>query len=259
MLVEVREKIATITINRPEVMNSITDPVHIGLLELFHLVNSDDDVFAIVLTGAGDRGFCAGADVKDMAGRADKGRIRPMGHSLKGGKWLIHRFLDLEKPIVAAINGDAVGLGATLALMCDVTVMSDAARIGDNHVRMGLVAGDGGTLIWPFMIGMNRAKELLLTGRLITAPEAKELGLVNYVVPKAECKAKAWEIAKQIADNAPLAVRWTKAALNQAIWQQTINTHHFALATECMTIATEDTKEALYAFREKRKPVFKGK
>lgn len=257
--VHLEDSVAVLTINRAERLNAIGGNMHEAIEEFLQLVNRDERVRAIVITGAGDRAFCAGADVKDMASRADSGDVRPLGSILKNAKWLIHNFLNVEAPIVAAINGDAVGLGATLALMCDVTIMADTARIGDTHARVGLVAGDGGALIWPFLIGMNRAKELLMTGRLVPAAEAERIGLVNRVVPRAKLRDEAMAMARELAAGAPLAVRWTKAALNQHIWQQVVNTHHFALGVESLTMASDDIKEGAKAFAEKRPPQWKGR
>ena len=256
--VQVAEHIATVTINRPERMNSITPAVHSGLEDLLQAFNHDDDVRAIIITGEGQRAFCAGADVKQMAERAKQGEVRPRRGSVKTGKWIIHHFLNLEAPIIAAINGDAVGLGATIALMCDITVMAETARIGDTHVKVGLVAGDGGPLMWPYLIGMNRAKELLMTGRLINGTEAKEMGMVNYAVPREQVMEKARALAEELVAGPPLAIRWTKASLNQHLWQQVVNTHHFSLAVEAITMGSEDNKEAAQAFAEKRTATFKG-
>jgi len=258
--VQVQDKIAVITINRPERMNSITTELHSALEDVFVMLNQDDRVRCAILTGAGSRAFCAGADVKNMASRNENpNEAKPLGNILRNAKWLIHNFLNLEVPIIGAINGDAVGLGSTLAVMCDVTVMSETARIGDTHVKIGLVAGDGGALMWPFLIGMNRAKELLLTGRLIKGTEAERIGLVNYAVPQDQVMPRAMELATELANGAPMAVRWTKAALNQHIWREVVNTHHFSLGVESLTAASEDTKEAAKAFVEKRTPTFKNR
>ncbi len=251
--------VAVLTINRPDRMNAIGGMMHEGIEEALVLFNRDERVRAIVITGAGERAFCAGADVKDMASRADSGEVRSLGHILRNAKWLIQNFLNVEAPIVAAINGDAVGLGATIALMCDITIMADTARIGDTHVKVGLVAGDGGALMWPYLIGMNRAKELLMTGRLVKADEAARIGLVNRVVPKAKLMEESMAMARELAGGAPLAVRWTKMSLNQHIWQQVINTHHFALGVESLSMASEDLKEGARAFAEKRPPQWKGR
>lgn len=260
-LVEVKDKIALVTINRPERRNALASGMHEALEDLLNTFNYDEDVNAIVITGAGDKAFCAGADVKEMAERTASGTTaaRPLGSILKGAKWLLHHFLNLEQPIVAAINGDAIGLGASIALMCDITIMADTARIGDTHVKIGLVAGDGGALMWPFLIGMSRAKELLMTGRLIGGAECDRIGLVTRTVPQAECLSEAMKVARELADGAPLAVRWTKATLNQHVWQQMINAGHFGVAVESLTMASEDAREGPAAFAQKRAPNFKGR
>ena len=134
--------------------------------------------------------------------------------------------------------------------------MSDQALIADTHVNVGLVAGDGGTLIWPFLVGINRAKELLMTGRKIDAEEAIRIGLVNHVVPQAEVEAKAIGIARELAEGAPMAIRWTKASLNQLLWQHGSNVLHFSLASEGISMAAEDHAEGAKAFAEKRPAKF---
>ena len=256
LLLEIKDLVATVTINRPERMNAATGEVRAGIEELLRTFNFDPQVRAVLLQGAGDRAFCAGADMKNMAARTTP---RPRGHTLREPKWLLHQFLNCESPLVACVNGDAVGLGATIALMCDIVVMADTARIGDNHVQIGLVAGDGGALIWPLLIGMSKAKDFLLTGRLLSAAEAKESGLVTRVVPKGKVREEAQAIALQLASGAPLAIKWTKAALNQQIWRQMVDVQHFALAAESLTLETEDNKEAAKAFVEKRPPKFEGR
>jgi enoyl-CoA hydratase len=256
LIVDIEHKVAKITINRPERMNSIIPAVHHGLEELFLILSQDTEVNAIVLTGAGDRAFCAGADVKEMASRPDRGEVRHPGYLLTAPKRLIHNFLNIEQPVIAAINGHAIGLGATLALMSDITIMSDKALIADTHVNVGLVAGDGGTLIWPLLVGINRAKELLMTGRKLDAEEAKRIGLVNHVVPQDQVLDEALRIARELADGAPMAVRWTKASLNQILWQQISSVFHFSLATEAISMGSHDHIEGAKAFSEKRSPRF---
>lgn len=258
ILVDVRDGVALVTLNRPDRMNSVTDALHTGLEDVLATLNRDADARAVVITGAGDKAFCAGADLKDMAARAEEGDIWPPGFAMRAGKWLVQNFLNLEAPIIGAINGHAAGLGCTIALMCDITIMADNARIGDSHVQVGLVAGDGGPLILPFLIGMNRAKEMLLTGRMLAAAEAGEIGLVNRVVPQAQVLPQALALAKELAQGAPLAIKWTKAALNQRIWQEMAASHHFSLAVESLTMNSGDNKEAARAFAAKRKPVFRG-
>jgi enoyl-CoA hydratase len=261
LLLEVSDNIATITINRPERMNSVAGNIHYGIEELLQAFNYDPEVRAVVIQGAGDRAFCAGADLQAMSeggSRQTDSRILEAGGQ-PGAVRLLQHYLALSAPSVACINGDAVGLGASFALMCDVTVMADTARIGDTHVRAGLVAGDGGALMWPMLMGMNKAKWYLMTGELMNAQQALDVGLVNWVVPKAEVREQARARAKQLAEGAPLAVRWTKAALNQQIWRQMIDVQQYAFATESITLHSEDNIEAAKAFMEKRPPKFAGR
>lgn len=258
LLVQVQDNIATMTIDRPERMNATTPELHVALEDVLVALNHDERVRCAILTGTGNRAFSAGGDVKNAAKLADSNQRKPLGGIIRNGKWLIQHFLNCEVPIIGALNGDAVGFGATLALMCDITIMSEMARIGDTHVKMGLVAGDGGALMWPYLIGMNRAKELLMTGRLVKAQDAERYGLVNFVVPSDQVMPKAMELARELAAGAPMAVKWTKQSLNQHIWQEMVNTHHFSTAVESLTSITEDKKEAARAFVQKRTPVFKN-
>ena len=202
MPVTVEDHIMTIKFNRPDRRNAIGPGMHEALEEILTTVNNDEDIRVIVITGEGDKAFCAGADVRGLQATKASG-TRPPGNTLRGAKWLIHHFLNVEVPMVAAINGDAVGLGATLALMCDITIMADTARIGDTHVKVGIVAGDGGPLMWPFLIGMNRAKEALMTGRLLHADECERIGLVNKVTPQQDCLPEAMRLARELAAGAP--------------------------------------------------------
>ena len=164
--VDVADRVATITINRPDSLNAVNNAVHHELEQIWIDVRADQDVNAIILTGAG-RAFCAGGDVKGMAagtltastGKKGKGRGRgPIAAS--NGRRLVDNMLDVEQPIIGAINGDAIGLGATLALLCDITVVSEKARFADTHVKVGIVAGDGGAVIWPLLIGPHRAQRI---------------------------------------------------------------------------------------------------
>jgi enoyl-CoA hydratase/carnithine racemase len=169
----------------------------------------------------------------------------------------VTRQLELDKPIIAAINGDAIGLAATHALLSDITVMAEDARIGDTHVsRVGLVAGDGGTVIWPLLVGINKAKEFLMRGTLLSGKEAERIGLVNYVVPRAEVLTKAREIALELANGPTWAIRWTKLSINQILKERVNMMLEASMALEQVTFATADHKEATLSFKEKRKPKF---
>jgi enoyl-CoA hydratase len=165
----------------------------------------------------------------------------------------------VQIPIVAAINGPAVGLGASLALLCDVIYMADTATIADPHVRVGIIAGDGGAAIWPLAVGPARAKQYLLTGDPVPAAEAERIGLVNRVVPGADLQDEALAFATRLADAAPLAVQYTKQAVNKLVKDALNVAFDTSTALEIVTFQSEDHREALAALREKRKPDFEGR
>ena len=254
----VKDKIAVATFNNPEKRNATGEGLHEALEEFLHEVNYDNDVNVIVITGAGTA-FCAGGDVKSMGAMASGQTFRDPGDIFRGAKFLVQRFINCEVPIIAAINGPAIGLGATIALLCDVTFMADTARIGDNHVRVGIVAGDGGAVIWPALVGPHRAKELLMSGRLINGIEAEKIGLVNHVVPVDKVMDEAMAYARELASGARFAIRWTKMAVNKHIWNNLNTAMDFSLAAEALTMQTQDHREATTAFIEKREPKFTGR
>jgi len=260
--VAVADRIATITINRPDRLNAVHNALHHELEQIWLDVRADQDVNAIILTGAG-RAFCAGGDVKGMAegtlsGAAPKkGKGRGRGPiAASNGRRVIENMLDVEQPIIGAINGDAIGLGATLALLCDITVASEKARFADTHVKVGIVAGDGGAVIWPLLIGPHRAKEFLMRGNFISGAEAGRIGMVNYAVGPDDVMSKARELARELADGPTWAIRWSKLAVNKWLKQQANLILDASLAYEMMTFNTKDHQEAVKAFVEKRKPNF---
>jgi enoyl-CoA hydratase len=207
-----------------------------------------------VLTGAG-RAFCAGGDIKGMDSRVREGVQRI---PLRGAKHLIQNMLEVEQPIIGAMNGDAVGLGATLALFCDMIIADERARFGDTHIKVGLVAGDGGAIVWPLLVGVARAKEFLLTGDLITATEAERIGLVNRVVPAGQAYPEGLALAKRLAAGPTRAIRWTKLVLNKRLKDEVNLVLDASLAVETLSMATDDHREAARAFVEKRPPRFTG-
>jgi enoyl-CoA hydratase/carnithine racemase len=251
--IEIADRVAIVTLDRPDKRNAIDYRLHEGLESALPELGVDPDVGAIVLTGAGSA-FCAGGD---LVGSRPPDREGPL-HTFRNRdlNWAIAR---CEAPLIAAVNGTAAGLGATLALMCDVIFMADTAKIGDTHPAVALVAGDGGQAIWPLLVGPHRAKEYLMAGELISAAEAERIGLVNHVVPAAEVMPRALAYARKLADGAQCAIRWTKLAVNKLILQQLNLTLEVGLATELMSVKTEDAQEAFAAFREKRKPMFRGR
>jgi len=177
----------------------------------------------------------------------------------RSARKIVQNILDCELPIVCAINGDCIGLAATVALFCDITVCAEDARIADPHVKIGLVAGDGGAVIWPMLVGPNRAKEFLMRGNLIKGRDAERMGLVNYALPQDEVLAKAKELAQELADGPTWAIRWTKLAVNKAIKDKVNLIMDASFALEMATFQTEDHREAVRAFAEKRRPKFTGR
>lgn len=250
--VEIEDKVALVTMDRPAQRNAVDMHLHEGLEKIFRDLSYDNDVGAIVLTGEG-KAFCAGGDLKGFYPEDHTFRNSMRSRALN---WSI---LHCETPIIAAVNGTAAGLGATIALMCDVIYMADTAKIGDTHVAVGLTAGDGGQVIWPLLVGPHRAKEYLMAGEMIPAAEADRIGLVNHVVPADELLDHARAYATKLAHGAQSAIRWAKMAINKMVEQQQVLSLDFGLATEFMcSEGTEDCKEAMQAFSEKRAPNFKG-
>jgi enoyl-CoA hydratase len=236
-------------------LNTVDGLLHEDLTRLFRELKREDRARAVLFTGRG-RAFSAGGDFRWFPTLDD---LTKLDHLRRDAKQMIWDLLDVELPIVAALNGAAIGLGASLALLCDVIFMADTATIADPHVRVGIVAGDGGTAIWPLVLGPARAKQFLLTGDPVTAAEALAMGLVNRVVPADALDAEALAFAARLAEGAPLAVRYTKQAVNKLVKDALNTAFDTATALEIVTFHSEDHREALAALREKRKPKFKGR
>ncbi len=252
LLVEIRASgVGIVTMNRPEILNAISWPMHSALEEAFVDLDNDPAVKAIVLTGAG-RGFCSGGDQNALD--EDVGTISPT----RSGRHLIRNMLELEAPLIAAVNGVAVGLGATLALYCDVVFAQPSARFADTHVTAGVVAGDGGAVIWPLLLGPVRAKHYLMTGDFISAEEAAAAGMINKVVPEGTVVQHAIQYAEMLAGGPRDAIIWTKYAVNKLIKEQVHLNLDTAAAHEMLTFRSPERKEAVAAFREKRKRFAEG-
>jgi enoyl-CoA hydratase len=245
-----------VTIDNPASdYNVVDEQLHADLTALFSALRREDDARAVLLTGS-KKAFSAGGDFAwfptlDTPERLDALR--------RDARQLIHDLLDVEIPIVAAVNGPAVGLGASIALLCDIVVMGESATVADPHVRVGIVAGDGGTVAWPLAVGPARAKQYLLTGDPVPAVEAERIGLVNAVVPDAQLDAEGMRWAERLAAGAPMAVRYTKLAVNKLVKDALNTTFDAAGGLELLTFLSEDHREALAAIREKRPPAFEGR
>jgi enoyl-CoA hydratase len=256
--VEREDDILILTLNRPERLNAVNGQMHTELAHIFLDVDRDQDANVVVITGAG-RGFCAGGDVSGMTSESGSNLI-PQGVRVRGeAHQLVEGLLAIEKPVIAMVNGPAVGLGATIALLCDVIVAAEDARFGDTHVNVGLVAGDGGAVIWPLLVGVARAKEYLMTGKLLSGTQAAAIGLVNHAVPREELRPTAMALARQLGDQMPYAVRATKVAVNRLLRRQVLELMDACLAWEDLSMKMADHREAATAFLEKRRPRFTGR
>jgi enoyl-CoA hydratase/carnithine racemase len=257
VLYEAEGAVAIISFNRPKQQNAFSAEM-IGLLHrFFDEARQDDAVKGIILTGKGDA-FCAGGDVQAMA----EGKLRAW--NMKKFLWEgVHRVIllieDLDKPIIAAVNGAATGAGMGLALMSDLRICSARARFAESFIKLGLVAGDGDAYFLPRIVGMGKAMELLLTGDLITAEQALEFGIVNKLVPHEQLMTASLALMEKIISNPPLAVRMMKRAVYQG-QTGTLRSHLDYISSQLALLTeTEDHLEAARAFMEKRKPVFKVK
>jgi len=245
--------IATVTLNRPEKKNAVGMQMHAELALIFREIDRDPAIRVAVLTGAGTA-FSAGGDLEWMQEMIDDASI--FERTIREAKEIVLSMLDCEKPLIARVNGHAMGLGATLALFCDVIFATTKARIGDPHVGVGLVAADGGAIIWPQLIGYARAKEFLMTGDALTAADAARIGLINHAVDPELLDQTVDAFVLRLACGAQQAIRWTKASINLGLKQLAVSILDSALAYEAVTNLSADHQEAVAAFRESRAPVF---
>ncbi len=246
---ERKGKVLTVMLDGVGPFNGVNEQMHIELGRVFHDLNNDLDSDVIVLTGK-DQAFCAGADMRFFEEMVED--PRKFRGILPDARRIINGILELEKPMVCRMNGAAAGFGASIALLSDIIVADERAKIGDPHVKAGLVAGDGGAIIWPQLIGYAKAKEFLLTGRLLSASDAADMGLINYAVPASELDAKVDELVQELLASPRWAVRYTKTAINIPLRELATNITDVAVAYEMYTNLLDDRKEAVAAFQEKR-------
>lgn len=249
--------ILRVTFDRPERRNAVNPEMHDEIAPLFRRIAADREVRAVVVTGAGEKAFCVGADFSGMQENLDgAGYEDGFPELMHGSVAVVQSQLAVPQPMIAVINGDALGLGATIALFCDITLMVDGARIGDPHVHAGLVAGDGGTVLWPLLMGLNRGKEFLMTGDVMTAEEAVRYGLVNHVYPREELLPAAEKLAARIAAGPAIAIQFNKRLANADLVDRVNRVLDASLAMEALTFGTADHREAVRAFLDKRAPNF---
>lgn len=249
LLIEQDGPVVTLTLNNPDMMNAFLDDMHEALREVWWHLSEDDSVRAVVITGAG-RAFSAGGDIPGFIKSYENSEHRRK--SLRGAKRLMEAQAEFPKPVVAAVNGAAVGLGCNVALCSDIVFMAESAFIADTHVSIGLVCGDGGAVFWPLLMGLLKCKEYLLTGDRIPAAKALELGLCNRVVPDAELLEQAKAMAVRLAAQPPQAIQETKRALNLHLQEMILRAAPFALSAEGESFTTEDIKKTIDGFKKKQ-------
>jgi enoyl-CoA hydratase len=252
---EVIEKIGIITINRPKALNAFNNDVLDEFNNLLGEIEKDNSVEVVIITGEGERAFCAGADLAGIKNSTKE----EFAQFIENGQMLMRKIETMNKTFIAAINGFALGGGLELALACDIRVASENAKLGTPEVGVGLIPGWGATQRLPKVIGLGRAKELILTGVHIKANAAEKLGLVNKVVTPEELINSAKEIAQKIAGNAPVAVKLAKSTINVAFDMSIDEGYKHELEAEKKCFETEDLQEGIQALFDKRKPNFSGK
>lgn len=248
------DNILTLTMDQPP-MNAAGFELHDELSRIFYDV-ALDDADVVILTGAG-RAFSAGGDLEEMLANTE--RPARMAEMMTRAPHIVHSMLALDVPVIARINGHAMGLGATLALLCDVAIMVDTARIADPHVNMAISPGDGGAFLWPLMIGYARARHHLLTGEALTASDAAAIGLIHKAVPAEDLDAAVADYAGRLSKGATLAIKAAKRSLNLALRGQAQLLADAHAGIETLTLMSSDHREAILAFRDKRPPVFEGR
>ncbi len=251
LLIEIKDGIALLTINRPEVYNATDFKLHNELSRIWLDLGKDDNVRVAVITGAGTA-FSAGGDF-DLIEQSI-GNAKIIAGTMEEARDIVHNMINLDKPVISAINGVAVGAGLAVALLADISIASEKARFTDGHVRLGVAAGDHAALIWPMLIGMAKAKYYLLTCEFMDGKEAERLGLVSLVVPHEELMDKAMDVARRLASGSQQALHFTKRSLNQWLRQAEHTAFDYSLALEMLGFFGEDVREGLDSVRERRDP-----
>ena len=255
ILLETKDGLATVTVNRPNKLNALNSETFIELYDAFSSINEDDGIRGAILTGSGEKAFVAGADIGELS---EQTPVTAKEFALRSEKVLC--FIErMYKPVIAAVNGFALGGGCELSMACHMRVASDNAQFGQPEVNLGLIAGNGGTQRLPRLVGTGRALEILLTGDLVTAAEAYRIGLVNRVTSKEDLIATCEKILKTIASKAPVAVKLSIEAVQSGLELTLTEGLNYEANLFGLVFSTEDMKEGTKAFLEKRKPDFKGR
>ena len=255
LLLERDDAVALVTINRPQVLNALNMATLDELRRVILDLKRDESVRAVILTGSGEKAFVAGADINELAVQTP---ITGREHAL-AGQQVLDLIEHMGKPVIAAINGYALGGGCELALACTLRIAADTARLGQPEINLGILPGYAGTQRLPRLVGKARAMELILTGAQISASEAERIGLVNRVVPAADLLAEARKLAAALARQAPIAVRYILDAINHGLEMPFVEGCRFEATLFGLVAASDDMREGTRAFLEKRKPEFTGK
>lgn len=254
ILYEKADRVAWITLNRPEAMNAQSDGLRMELVDALEKASEDDEVFVVVITGSGDKAFSAGADVAQYVTRVPSYVVSQ--------KYILRPFeliRNMTKPVVACVNGLALGAGCELMISCDIIIAAEDVKIGQTEVRVGLIPGGGGTQVLPRLVGEKKAKELIFTGRMISATEAMNLGIINQVVPREELRDATQKLLDELLRNSPAIIGLAKIAINRSLEIPLQAGMSYERDLFALAFSYDDQKEGAKAFLEKRKPTYKGK
>jgi enoyl-CoA hydratase len=255
LLYERKDTIGILTINRPEKMNALSNELTTELKQVLDEIDADKDLRVLVITGAGDKAFVAGADINELV---DRDAV--IGRQVSRFRQDLFSCIEnLSIPVIAAVNGYALGGGLELALACNIRIAAEEAKFGAPEVKLGIIPGDGGTQRLPRLVGLGRAMEMVITGDFVDADEAYRIGLANRVVPAEELMDTTMALAKKIASRPPLAVKYAKEAVNRSQEGDAVSGYALESYLHALACTTEDKKEGVAAFLEKRKGEFKGK
>lgn len=255
LIYEKKDNIGVLTVNRPDKLNALSNELIEELDKLLEELEGDEELRVLVMTGAGEKAFVAGADIQELVDR-DALLGRKVSRKRQA---VFSRIENLPIPVIAAVNGYALGGGLELALACSIRLCSEKAQFGAPEVKLGIIPGDGGTQRLPRLVGLGRAMEMVLTGDFIDAQEAHRIGLVNRIIPHDGLMEEAMKLAQKIAKRPPLAVRYAKEAVNRSQEGDSVAGYALESYLHALSCTTQDKKEGVAAFLEKRKGAFKGK
>jgi enoyl-CoA hydratase len=254
IILDKRGYVAVVTINRPDKLNALNIPTRKEIVDVLEELKHDNETRVVVFTGASEKSFIAGADINEFQGRTVTDQLRAMTE-----RNAFHAVGDFPKPIIAMINGFCLGGGCELALGCDIRIASEKAKFGQPEINLGIIPGGGGTQRLARLVGEGMAMQMILSGDMITAQQAKEIGLVNEVVPADQLETRTMELANKIAEKSPIALQMAKESVKNAQRMNLREGLEMEIQRFCICFSSEDKEEGVRAFLEKRKPEFKGR